>query len=432
MLFLFMSLLISVPVSTYAQRDRVTIDQPSLRKIPLAVPSFQRISQSANPTVAQQATEMMIRALDFTGYFQLIPQSAFIADPAKIDITGASLNFKSWTGVGSELMITGGVGGNDELVEMELRMFDTFKSKLIVGKRYKGWKNDTRRMVHRFCSEVILHLTGHPGIFGSKIAFVSKNSRNKEIFFCEYDGYDPRQFTQHNSISLFPAWSSDGKWIAYTSYAGGRPDIYIRNIEEKIGSMISEKGINITPAWVPGKLLLAATLSFSGDQEIYMLTRTGKIIKQLTRKWGVDVSPTFSPDGSKMAFVSNRSGNPQIWIKDMRTDMEERLTFEGNYNTQPEWSPKGDRIVYSAMDTEGLNIMSIGLDGRAPIQLTHGEGRNESPTWSPDGSLIAFATTREGPSRIYVMTAFGTEQRRLLSLPGEQTDPHWSPESINN
>jgi TolB protein len=314
---------------------------------------------------------------------------------------------------------------------MELRLFDTFKGRRILGKKYSGKIGDQRRMILRFCSEVIQHLTGRRGVFASKIAFVSTGSGNKEIYSCEFDGYNPQQITRNHSITLFPAWSFNGRHLAYTSYKNGKPDIFIKNLAEPRETSIAKKGINITPAWVPGKFALAATLSFSGDQEIYLLTGTGKIIKRLTRMRGSDVSPTWSPDGQKLAYVSNRSGTPQIYIQDMVSGKARRLTYEGNYNTQPSWSPRGDKIAYSSLD--GMhNISVIDVDGQRPLQLTHNSGDNEAPSWSPDGSLIVFSSTREGPSRLYVMTAFGTDQRRLLKLSGEQTNPKWSLNDFNN
>ena len=87
---------------------------------------------------------------------------------------------------------------------------------------------------------------------------------------------------------------------------------------------INKKGLNITPAWMPGKFELAATLSFSGDQEIYLLTGSGKVIKRLTNIRGIDVSATWSPDGKKFAFVSNRSGSPQIYVQDLASGKVKR------------------------------------------------------------------------------------------------------------
>jgi TolB protein len=287
--------------------------------------------------------------------------------------------------------------------------------------------DDVRPIILRFCNEVILQLTGKRGVFDSKIAFVSNGSGNKEIFTCDFDGSSPVAFTRHGTISLSPAWSSDGKWIAYTTYVNKKPDIFIQQTVGREKVAIEEKGINITPSWVPGQFTLSATMSFAGNQEIYLLTGSGKIIKKITDNWASDLSPSWAPDAEKMAFVSNRTGAPQIYVQNIKTGQVERLTFEGNYNTQPSWSPTGDRIAYTSMAGSRNDIFTIDLKRRQPLQLTQDTGNNESPSWSPDGSLIAFSSTREGPSRIYVMTAFGADQRRLLTMSGNQSSPSWSP-----
>ncbi len=418
---------LAIPGVPLAGYDYIDITQPYLRKLPIAVPFFKKISTGDDATqLSRTLSDLLASTLDFTGYFKIMDREAFLVDPQS-NAGFANVNFHDWTSVGAELLVTGGVLVKDNLVEIELRLYDTFKEKLLVGKRYKGWVSDQRRIIRRFCSEVIYSLTGDRGIFDTEIAFVSTSSGNKEIYICEFDGYNPRRVTHTNSITLTPAWSSDGKWLAYTSYAKGKPDLYIKHLKEKRGTVISKKGVNQTPGWHPNKSLLAATLSFSGDPEIYLLTETGKVIKRLTNNRGIDVSPTWSPDGKNMAFVSNRSGTPQIYVKNLDSGQTNRLTFQGRYNTQPSWSPKGDKVAYSGMEHGLNNIFVIGIDGQGPIQLTHNEGDNESPSWSPDGNLIVFSSTREGPSRIYVMTSYGTDQRRLLALKGQQTQPKWSP-----
>jgi len=411
--------------------DYIDITHPFLRKIPIAIPVFKKIySGDATERLSRTASDLLSETLEFTGYFKILDRDAFLVDMQTVTSL-ANVNFYNWTSIGAELLVTGGVLIEDNQVEMELRLYDTFKEKLLVGKIYKGLIKDQRKIVRRFCSEIIFILTGNKGVFNSEIAFVSKSSGNKEIYICEFDGYNPRQVTHTKSITLSPAWSYDGKWLAYTSYAKGNPDLYIKHLRQKRGAVISKKGINITPAWVPNKFELAATLSFSGDPEIYLLTGTGKVINRLTKRRGIDLSPTWSPDGKHMAFVSKRSGTPQIYIKNIASGAVRRLTFQGRYNTQPSWSPKGDKVSYAGMENGRNNIFLIGIDGQGLIQLTHDNGDNEAPSWSPDGSLIVFSSTREGPSRIYIMTAYGTDQRRLLVLRGEQTQPDWSPRMVN-
>jgi TolB protein len=415
-----------------ADYDYIDITNPFLRKIPMAVPVFKPVAgHPAERQAAAQAADQLAGALEFTGYFKILDRGAFLVKPETMGIIAPNINFQDWTAIGAELLVTGGLSLKGQYLEMELRLFDTFKSQLLIGKRYKGLVADQRRMIHRFCGEVIFALTGSHGIFESRIAFVSSGPGNKEIFTADFDGHAPQQLTRNQAITLSPDWSSDGRWMAYTSYRQGKPDLFIRNLAQRRGSVVDRPGLNATPAWRPDKFELAATLSFSGDPEIYLLTGEGKIIKRLTASKGIDISPAWSPDGRKLAFVSNRSGSPQIHVQDVASGREERLTFEGRYNTTPSWSPTGDRIAYSSAEDGGFNIHVIDLGTRKRLQLTRNTGNNESPSWSPDGSLIVFSSNREGPYRIYVMTGYGTDQRRLLTLPGEQTNPKWSRRIVN-
>jgi TolB protein len=424
---LWLSIIITNLPQAMAQYDYIDITKPFLRKVPVAVPVFKAINATEQETeICKKGADLLSNTLEFTGYFSILDPRAFLADPQKMEIALEGINFKNWTVLGAELLITAGVVIHEGMLHMELRLFDTFQQRMIVGKKYTGTPEDLRKIILRFAGEIVFQLTGNRGIFDSKIAFISTGTGHKEIYISDFDGYDVKQFTRHNSITLFPAWSKDTQWIAYTSYAKGKPDLYIQNVKQKRGVIVDRQGLNSFPAWVPGKFQLAATLSFSGDQEIYLLGGDGKIIKQLTKNEGIDVSPTWSPDGKQMAFVSRRAGSPQIYIQDVETGRVRRLTFQGNYNTQPDWSPLGDKIAYSSMDKNGLNISIMGVDGTGPVRLTQSNGDNESPSWSPDGSMILFSSTREGPSRIFVMSAFGTDQRRLLSLPGEQSNPKWS------
>jgi TolB protein len=421
------------PAKCWAEYDVIDITKPFLRKIPLAVPLFKNVNETdAERQLSETAANFLSDTLEFTGYFKILDRGSFLFDPERSGVTMSTINFQNWTVVGAELLVTGFYEATGDRISVELRLFDTFKARRVIGKKYTGSKSNQRSIILRFCGDVIKYLTGNRGVFGSKIAFVSNGSGNKEIYTCAFDGYDPRRLTNNNAITLFPAWSSDGKWMAFTSYKAGNPDLYIRNLGQGQETKIAKQGINITPAWTPGKFELAATLSFSGDQEIYLLTGSGKIIKRLTESRGIDVTPSWSPDGKKFAFVSNRSGSAQIYIKDIASGKVRRLTYEGRKNTQPSWSPRGDKIAYTSEVSGGHDIYVIGIDGQDPVQLTYNSRDNEAASWSPDGSLIAFSSSRDGPSRIYVMTAYGTDQRRLLVLAGQQTNPKWSTNHLNN
>ncbi|MBA3028903.1 MAG: Tol-Pal system beta propeller repeat protein TolB [Desulfobacteraceae bacterium] len=415
--------------------DYIYITNPNMKKIPLAIPKFQPVNNTPKATeYCIKSADLLESTLDFTSYFNILDRRSFLMDPNGQDLLPNRINYGNWRVVGADLLITGYIEYTDGALQMELRLFDTVKGENLISKRYAGTESQYRQMVRLFCSHIIQYLTNKEPIFNTKIAFVSRaggRGGNKEIYTCDFDGYNVQEFTHNQSLSLFPAWSSDGQWLAYTSLKKNNWNLYIRHVKDNRGAVLSNEGMNSTPAWVPGRFELAATLSFSGDQEIYMLTGKGNIIKRLTYSNDIDTSPTFSPDGNRMAFVSKRSGSPQIHIMDLNSGESRRLTFSGSYNTQPDWSPEGDKICFSSMEGGGNDIMVINADGSGQKPLTRNAGSNESPSWSPDGSLIVFSSSRGGATKIYVMTAFGTDQRRLLDIPGDQSNPKWSPR-INN
>lgn len=417
-----------LPVLVSAGYDTINISNPFLRKMPVAVPELKSMSgTSEEEAMAREAADLIAETLEFTCYFKAIDQAAFLESPKQTGIALTDINLKNWSDIGADFLVTGGVTIEKDSVSFELRMIDVFKAQVLIGKRYKGLVDDKRKIVRRFCAEIMERFTGLKGIFETDIVFVSTGPGNKELYVCEFDGHNPRRITDNKSIDLSPAWSSDGQWLAFTSYRKGKPDLYIQNLADKRGVVFDKPGVNISPEWMPGSFTLAASLSFSGDQEIYLLTGSGGIIRQLTKSPGIDISPTFSPDGKRMGFVSKRGGTPQLYALDIASGDIERLTFEGKYNTNPRWSPVGDKIAYSSMEDGRFEIRVVDVGTKESIRLTDGQGDNESPTWSPDGSLIAFSSTREnGAAKIYVMTSAGTDQRRLLTLPGEQTSPAWS------
>lgn len=431
LLFLHVLSILTVLCFSAEVRARYIEINPFLHKIPLAVSLFKTVPENSKLSV--QSNQMLSEMLEFTGYFKIVDPGVFLEDPRRTGIGTSSINFQNWRRVGAELLITGGIWVNGKQMEMELRLFDVVQGTLLVGKRYARWERDMDLMLKKFAAEVIHKITGNWGIFMSKIAFVSDATGQKEIYICDFDGKNVTRFTNNRSINLSPSWASNGEWIAYTTFAKGKPDIHIQHIREKRVVVVAKKGINITPSWVPGQFRLSATLSFTGQQEIYLLSGNGEIIKKLTDNTDViDTSASWSPDGHQMAFVSNRGGSPQVYVKDVQTGMVKRLTYEGNYNTQPAWSPKGDKIAYSSMDKNEINICVIPAGGGEPTYLTRGAGKNESPSWAPDGSMLVFTSTRQGPSRIYVMTAFGTDQRPLLKTMGHgQYSPSWSPGFLN-
>ena len=224
----------------------------------------------------------------------------------------------------------------------------------------------------------------------------------------------------------------------FTSYAGGRPDLYLAGINGGPWKAISrQKGLNTGATLSPGKVqiggttyprLLALSLSKDGNSEIYLLKPGGAIVARLTNHWGIDSSPTWSPDGKKVAFVSNRGGSPQIYTITLTTKTLRRMTFQGNYNQTPAWSPRGDLIAFTGRDERNVfDLFTVDAQTQKVTRLTQSQGHNEEPSWAPNGRLIVFTSTRAGQGpRLYVMREDGRHHRLLNTKLGEATTPRWS------
>ncbi len=413
-----------------ASRIYIDFSSPFLRKIPIAIPALRHEGgDAAGYPLARNLAETLGGALSFTGLFQVLNPNTFLQDPQQMGLETAEIKFPEWNFLGADMLVRGGYKVSGGRLEVTFRLFDIVNQSQIMKKTYMGEATAVRQIVLRFADDMMLQLTGEPGIFNTKIAFVGDGTGNKEIYQADFDGANVRPLTADKSIDLNPEWTSDGKAIAYVSYKKGNPNLYLMNFLSKSVETLSQRpGLNITPAWHPQGGKLAATLSVTGNSELYLLDTRGQILEQLTNSWAISVSPAWSPDGRKVAYVSNRADKPQIYILDLVGHTNTRLTMEGDYNVSPAWSPRGDRIAYSGQNGGEFNIFIIGPNGNDLRQLTGGSGRNESPCWSPDGRMILFQSNRQGQTTLWVMLANGSDQRPLaLRLNGNHTEPAWSP-----
>lgn len=406
----------------------IDINSPSVQKIKIAIPDFRDTSQSKEqPDLAANLPGVISNDLDLSGYFIPMEKAAFL-EGNKAAFAVNEIQFRDWVTIGADLLLKGTYTCIGQSVEAEVRLFDVFRGRQILGKRILGRVDEQRALMHRISNDILYLLTGQRGMFLSKLAFVGTATGNKEIYICDYDGYNLKQVTRDKSIALMPRWSPQGDKLFYNSYKEGEgPALYLMDVASGRSTKVSaRKGLNTGAAWAPDGQSVALTLNVGDNLDIHRIDLSGKIMDRFTNSWGINVSPTFSPDGTKVAFVSNRSGGPQIYVKDLASGREERITFEGKYNTSPFWSSL-NKIAYTGMDEGRFNIFTIDPDGRGLRQLTAGQGNNEDPCWYVNGRHLMFSSSREGGFHIYLMNANGQNQRRITTFKGEQTSPSWSP-----
>jgi len=411
-------------------RVYIDISQPFLKKIPVAVTDFVPIVPGAESPaeLSQGLPGRLGRNLDVTGMFVVLDKRTFLEGDARAGMGEASkINFREWLAIGSELLVKGAFSLIGDELTLELRLFDVFEGRMMLGKRYVGHKDTARLMINRFTNEILYLLTGEPGIFGTQIAFVGMSGGHKEIFLTEFGGEEAVQLTNNRDDSTWPVFSPDGGKIAYLTRRNRSYELRMLKLGAGEQILYSGEALHLTPCFTPSGGLMAA-VSGKYDTNIFLLDPQGGKPVPVTNSWGINISPTLSPDGSQMAFVSNRAGGAQIYVAPANGGPARRLTMEGKENTDPQWSPRGDRIVFVGLSEGGeFNIYTINPDGSDLQQLTQGAGHNTRPTWSPDGRMITFASTRNGRSQIFTMSANGERQTPLLpDYKGVQFSPCWS------
>jgi TolB protein len=401
-------------------RVYLDITSAELRQIPVAVPYLIDKNQPGQvQEPGRKMADLMSRALAFHGFISIIPPDSYGGRQDTI-----------WQSLGAEFTILGqyeveAQGG----IALELRLNDIQQGRMLLGRRYRGPKEQQSMMIRRFADEIIHQLTGIPGISNTKISFVSDASGFKEIYLADVLGDEMRQVTKHRNLAVSPRFSPDGRQLAYTTYHHGNADLYITELsQDRTTQLISKRpGLNMAPSWSPDGKVLAVTLSHDQNPDLYLINTKGEIIERLTKNAGINVSPSWSPDGKRLAFVSDRSGQPQVYIMDVKSKTIQRLTYQGNYNTSPSWSPQGDYIAYAGSQEGNYHLFIISPEGGVPVRITRGPGDHESPSWSPDGRQIVFTRNRQGQQQLCTIFRNGTGMRVLFPVRGNQNFPQWSP-----
>lgn len=423
MKIILLLLLLLSPVSLYAQSGYIEVTAPVNRQLKLAVDSPRSLDLTPDAESARMVSDVIAYDMNMAG---VVIAESRSQQPAAKALSLVDIDFVPWLSAGFDLLVRSEYSLINGRLTIEFRLFDVINRKLITAKRYLGTAKELRRISHSFSDEILRALTGQKGPFTTRIAYVSTQTGNKEIFVMDWDGHNPLPLTKNGSINLNPDFSPDGREIIFTSYKRRNPDLYRRSLSNTVEVVTSRrKGLNITGKWSPDGSKIALALSKDGDAEIYTLDKDGGHPTRLTTNPALDLYPAWSPDGKQLAFVSDRLGKPQIFVMNADGSGVRRLTTSGSYNVNPSWSPKGDRIAYSRMTGGEFSIFTVTPDGTSDVQLTF-DGSNENPSWSADSRFISFSSKRSSGNGVYVMRADGAGQTKVSHGKGMYSQPVWS------
>jgi TolB protein len=391
----------------------IDITSPQARQLPIAVFDF------TGPSGGHIA-DIIRDDLTFTGFFVCVDKASYVESASQ------PFDPRNWVPMGIDAVVKGSTGDGKNLTAT-VTLYDTLEGKAILNKQYQSTKDLLRPLAHTISNDIYTALTGQPGVFRTRIAFVGHAEGKSGIYITDWDGSRMKKIGLRGNMVLSPHWSPDGMKIIYSAERGRQWSIYLldfmRMTEKRV---FTSTGINIAGGFFPTGNSFVFSSSRAGTPDLYTYSLTDGAVRRLTSSYGIEVSPAVSPDGKFIAFVSDRGGSPQIYLMNSDGTEIRRVTFEGSYNTSPSWSPNGDRIVFSGRRNGRNQIFTVKPDGSQLAQLTE-YGNNEDPSFSPDGRYITFSSDRDRTKGIYIMRANGESQKRITPRDLKAFGPRWSP-----
>jgi TolB protein len=395
--------------------------------LPIAIVPFEW--QDASPPPSTGVGEIVANDLYRSGMFDPMD----VEDMAQRPSDGDSIRFGTWRLLKVDYIVVGKVrsapdGGGHELI---YQLYDVHTQENLLSQITTVGQGDLRFGAHRVADAIYQKLTGVPGAFSTRIAYITStglgSDQRYELVVADADGYAPQSVVGSPEPLLSPAWSPDGKKLAYVSFEQGNSAVYMQDVATGSRELVSHgKGINGAPSFSPDGRKIALALSRSGNPEIYVkYFSTGREV-QLTNHWAIDTEPVWSPDGAYLYFTSDRGGRPQIYRIPAEGGSPQRVTLQGDYNARASISPDGRRIAVAQGQGNEYRIAIWDIETERFTILTPGV-LDESPSFAPNGSMLLYAT-REGTRGVLsAVSADGNVRQRLILSSGDVREPAWSP-----
>lgn len=403
--------------------------------LPIAILPFKaRAERPAADSPSKTEIARIIRAdLARSGRFEVIPSEQW---PSRPDMD-AQVDFAKWRQAGIESLVIGQLrpAAEGPGYRIRYRLLDTFSRSELEAFELTVPAEQFRQAAHRISDRVYETLIGEPGAFNTRIAYVkvvqqSEGTRRFTLSVADSDGHNPRPVLESNHPILSPAWSPDGKRLAYVSYENRRPEVFVHTLASgKRRAVAAHPGINGAPAWSPDGERLALVLSKDGSPDIYLLDLETDRLQRLTDARTIETEPAWHPEGEHLYFTSDRSGQPQIYRIPRRGGAVERITFTGGYNVSPDISTRNEMALVRG-EGDRFRILIHDLDTRLTRVISQGT-LEESPSFAPNGRMLIYAGQAAEDGVLFVASADGRARHRLVLDAGSVREPAWSPYPAN-
>lgn len=425
---IFAAIAVIIVFITLPARAELKLDftKGNVEPMPIAITDFLSGDQ-----LGANISSVITADLERSGLFAPVDKAAFIE---KISNPDAAPRFDDWKVINAQALVTGRVTKQgDGRLKAEFRLWDTFAGQQLEGQQFFTSPDSWRRVAHIIADAIYERLTGEKGYFDTRVVFVdesgTKEKRIKRLGIMDQDGANVRYLTNGKDLVLTPRFSPSKQEITYMSYEGGKPQIYLLQLETGQRELVGNfPGMTIAPRFSPdGQKVVMSLLQEDGSANVYAMDLRSRTTTRLTSTSAIDTGASYSPDGSQVVFESDRGGRPQIYKMGADGSNPQRISFgDGSYST-PVWSPRGDLISFTKQSGGQFSIGVMKVDGSGERILTSGY-HDEGPTWAPNGRVLMFFRQPPGSNSPHLMTVDLTGRNiRQIQTPNLASDPAWSP-----
>lgn len=389
--------------------------------------------EGSNPKPEFDVASVIRNNLNRSGQFRSMDVATITDKPTQ----GSDVSFATWKKLKQDFLVVGKVvDAADGNYSIEYELLDVAKQQNLLSMKMPARSKNIRRSAHQVADQIYEKILGVRGAFDTRIAYVTASGLGQSIEYrlmvADSDGFNPQTLVRSREPLLSPAWSPDGKRIAYVSFQKGSSAVYIVELATGVGAtepVSSAKGINGAPAFSQDGTKLALTLSKSGNPEIYVMDIASRSLKQITNHYGIDTEAVWMPNGQTILFTSDRGGKPQIYQVSANGGEAKRMSFTGEYNARASVSYDGKKIATAqgGGNIYRIAVLDLSFGGNGRWQTLSPGNLDESPSFAPNASMILYATKEGRRGVLYAVSADGRVRQRLVLSEGDVREPAWSP-----